>query len=151
MQRALGLMLVAIAALVGCNKGEAGKDGGAKVADSTAIQGKWNIVEVQDSGRKPEPEQIKDSSIEFSADKMTLIQNKERPPVVSAYKLDEAKKHIDLKDDTKPTWSPGIYELKGDELRLCLNEGKDSSDRPTEFKSEQTGPNDVLLTLRRAK
>src|SRR5262245_32890999 len=42
----------------------------------------------------------------------------------------------------------GIYELKGDELRLCVKVfGKD---RPNEFKSPD-GSSIVLLTLKRAK
>ena len=42
----------------------------------------------------------------------------------------------------------GVYELKGDELRLCVRVfGKD---RPTEFKSPE-GSSIALLTLKRQK
>jgi uncharacterized protein (TIGR03067 family) len=66
-------------------------------------------------------------------------------------KLDPTKspKHVDLEHYATgvPAW-PGIYELNGDDLKVCLNlEGKA---RPTEFKTK-AGDKCLLLVLKRKK
>lgn len=135
----LGSVLIALAVVVtvGCSKPE---------ADSAAILGTWDIVTVEDSGQVV-PED-KGAMMEFFAETMTFRQSGKSTPQVSTYRLDEAKKHIDTTHVVGNHENVGIYELKGDDLRLCMNDDEGSKVRPTEFKS---GKKILLVTLRRAK
>jgi len=155
-----GSALVALVFAVGCSKPEAGSGTAnsnasapaatkaTNAADRVAILGMWDVVGVEDSGKVVPDDAIKGSTMEFTADKMTLTQAGGPSPRVMTYKLDEAKKHIDTSLVSKPHDNIGIYELNGDDLRLCLNDDEASKVRPTEFKS---GKKILLMTLRRAK
>lgn len=152
MKRALSLMLLTILACSGCNQGEAGKDGGggAKVADSAAMQGTWTFVEVHEDGKVKEKEKTEGGKLEIAGDKMTLTPPGDKKPNVLTFKLDEAKKHIDLSMEKKEP-NLGLYELKGDDLRIVFCENNDSKERSTKFETEPNGPNGVMFVLRRAK
>ena len=83
----------------------------------------------------------------FKGDKLTV-------KVECPYTIDAAKKpkEIDLKVEEGPeqergTWK-GIYELKGDELTLCLALPNEA--RPTEFETKE-GEKTMLLKLKRTK
>jgi uncharacterized protein (TIGR03067 family) len=79
-----------------------------------------------------------------------------RQPPYAMYKLDEQKKPktIDItaggrggsgKTDNAP---PGIYELDGDTLQICL--GLPGKDRPTELSAKE-GAKQTLYTYKREK
>ena len=131
----------------------------AAVPDDTAqaemkkLQGNWVRVSahingefVDDSGRKPE-HLIK---LKIDAGKFHDM----------TFTLDVTKtpRHINIQtfdDKRKPFSMPGIYELNGDELKVCMPfpfEGKfdHMSKRPTAFTSKRGG-NDVLEVYRRVK
>jgi uncharacterized protein (TIGR03067 family) len=62
-------------------------------------------------------------------------------------------KCIDLKVEAgslKGTTLEGVYECKGDELKLCLNFASGIRDRPLGFETK-AGSNRVLLVLKRQK
>jgi uncharacterized protein (TIGR03067 family) len=71
-------------------------------------------------------------------------------------KLDESKtpRQLDwinftLPDGTKPETNLAIYEIKGDEFKVCS--GGPGQDRPTEFKDDPNGmPNLVVFTRKKA-
>ncbi|MCA8992224.1 MAG: protein kinase [Planctomycetaceae bacterium] len=117
------------------------------VSDAEAIQGEWQVIFAEDSGRTGPPEAIKDIRMVITNESMTMsIAGRENE---STYTLDPSTtpKSIDMTNDglTKP----GIYDLQGDTLRICFSENTD--ERPTAFDSQPNSVNDVVLTLKRVK
>lgn len=152
-----GILLVALVVFAGCNnsesdKGSAGPSNAAsKTSDAAAIVGTWNIVGVVDDGRVIEADRQQGSTLEIAADgKMVMKQSAASTPRQMTYKLDEANKRIDTTHVEPKRQNVGIYELKGDDLRLCLNDDESSRVYPTEFKSEKDKGKSILMTLRRA-
>jgi uncharacterized protein (TIGR03067 family) len=121
--------------------------------DLEAIQGAWAIEALEYNGKD-----LKDKyKISFTVKKDVLIVegdgNVRKEYAKLALKLDAGTtpKSVDLTvadGVQKDALMEGVYELKGDELRLCVRVfGKD---RPTEFKSPE-GSSIALLTLKRQK
>ena len=113
--------------------------------DKKALQGKWDIVSVASAGKEQKP---KGAFVSFDGGKLTFT-----PKLVDfsefSFNLDASKtpKTLDLKSEGDASF--GIYELKGDDLKLCLD-GREpvSKNRPKEFvASEHT----ILMVLRRVK
>jgi RNA polymerase sigma factor (sigma-70 family) len=119
-------------------------------ADKEKLQGTWEFVSAQTGGKEAqgaEAEQMKMMKVVFKGDKVTA-------KFECTYAIDPGKKpkEFDLKVDEGPelergTWK-GIYELKGDELTLCM--ALPNQNRPTEFASKE-GEFIMLLKLKRAK
>lgn len=149
--------LLLLSAVVGCNnsesdKGTAGTSPAAspQVADSVALLGSWDVVAVEEDGTVKSPEKVKGSLFTFTADTMSVLQAGRPKPDEMKYRLDEAKKFIDAEDVGHSRKSVGIYELKGDDLRICINDKPNSTERPTGFKTEPKSPNGIVFTLKRA-
>jgi uncharacterized protein (TIGR03067 family) len=122
-------------------------DGG---SDRDKLQGTWKVTAatLDGTGVGPEIEQMKKGFVlVFRGDKVTI-------KVEADYMLDPTKtpKQIDLSPslgdakEKNPTIR-GIYELSGDDLKLCI--GGPDADRPTAFASEK-GSRRMLLALKRA-
>ena len=69
--------------------------------------------------------------------------------VVSTYTLDPSTTPKSIDMTTGGRTKPGIYDLQGDTLRLCMSENTD--ERPTAFDSQPNSVNDVVLTMKRVK
>ena len=115
--------------------------------DKERLQGEWQIAKAMRGDQElndKEVEKMKKEKFIFEGDTVTT-----RFPC--DYKLDPAKKpaHIDLTpregpENEKGKLFMGIYELKGDELKLSF------SDRPDEQRPEGFGAPGVMhLTLKR--
>jgi uncharacterized protein (TIGR03067 family) len=120
------------------------------VKDEEAIIGTWK-VEKFDTGTKdgPPAEVVEKLRFIFKKDgKMTTVQPDGSEKEME-YKLDPTAKPKAL--DSKKADSPvkGIYELDGDTLKICLNQGDDGT-RPTEFKPDAKKFT-FILTLKRVK
>src|SRR6185295_10469706 len=122
-------------------------------ADVKKLQGTWVRIYVEVDGKKYEDgkkEPGKAIILTVNGDKYDG----------ETFNLDPAKnpKHINVAtvdDKRKPITLPGIYELKGDVLKLCFpfpfEEKFDKlGKRPTEFGSKRGG-NDVLEVYKREK
>jgi uncharacterized protein (TIGR03067 family) len=120
----------------------AGEPGG----DLKEVQGTWRVVILMDSGETIAV--AKASRVTIAQDKLTL--KDKAYPLEVKFTLDPSKnpRRIDL--GTEPTQYPGIYELKGDTLKICYNE-RPRGERPTVFGSMANSPSDVLLVLEREK
>jgi uncharacterized protein (TIGR03067 family) len=116
-----------------------------------AMEGKWTIETLEFNGENLKDKvkikfTIKDGAMTLEGDEETV---KEYPKI--ALKLDPAAmpKLLDLKvtggnqNDAK---MEGIYELKADELKMCINVL--GAGRPAEFKSAEST---ALLVLKREK
>jgi uncharacterized protein (TIGR03067 family) len=132
------LLAVAVSLLIPVNDTPTG--------DAKDIQGTWRVILLQDSG---ETVPIgKDSRVVITAERLKL---KDRNyPLEVVYRLDASKnpKWIDL--GMPPAQHKGIYELKGDALKICYNE-RPRGERADAFVSLRDSPNDVLLVLQREK
>ena len=113
--------------------------------DRKQIQGTWKVIYSADSGRDMPQEQLKALRFTIKADSLVMDAGGRVSNIT--YKLDPttSPKSIDLIDEGSMT--PGIYELTGDVLRICINE--DDGPRPTEFASQPNSVNDVLIMLHR--
>jgi RNA polymerase sigma factor (sigma-70 family) len=119
-------------------------------SDKEKLQGTWEFVSGEFGGQQAkgaEAEQMKMLKFVFKGDKLTAKTEGE-------YTIDSSKKpkQIDLKisdgpENERGTWK-GIYELKGDELTLCV--ALPNQDRPAAFATKE-GELTLLLKLKRAK
>ena len=121
----------------------------AKVKDEDAIVGTWQ-VEKFDFGPGTPVQQIDFTKMKvaFEAEgKMSVtmgdLQQKER-----TYKLDPAAKVKAIDISSVGRTAPGIYELNGDSLKICIAEGADAV-RPTVMKPD--GRRIAVRTLKRVK
>jgi uncharacterized protein (TIGR03067 family) len=128
--------------------GSAGAQDDAK-GDHEKIQGTWKVVSAEDSGRKAPDEAVKTIKLVITKDKIAYKFGDDKMTEMT-YKLDATKKPrwIDLTKGDKTTL--GIYQLEGDNLKICFPEGG-KKERSTAFESKPDSANDVLLVLKREK
>jgi uncharacterized protein (TIGR03067 family) len=134
-------------------------------ADQERLQGAWLVQSLEAGGKKiiAEPD---GSRMFFVGDKMAMEKGGKKGDSETTFKIDATKKpkHLDLifKDkDGNPSTIRGIYDLDGDNLKVCyriqLTGGKKTDDkdkdktpfveaRPSSFDSSQG----VLVILKRA-
>jgi uncharacterized protein (TIGR03067 family) len=128
--------------------------------DAAKLQGRWKVVGGEAQGKPLSDEELKEGMcFVFAGDKVTEIGkdgNKEK-----RFKLDvtQTPRTIRFSEylvlatgeaaelDPKDTM-PGIYELDGDTLRLCVN--VEDATLPTAFRSQEK-PECVMLVLRRER
>jgi RNA polymerase sigma factor (sigma-70 family) len=121
-------------------------------AESESILGKWSFVDAERSGRKPEgPEldQMRGIQFTFAKDTVTLgIGDVEAKKF--NYTLDTSKQpaQITMTDEDKKESVTGIFELKGDSLKLCVSNRGPQDPVPTEFKTK-AGDQYMLFVLKR--
>jgi len=126
------------------------KDKESAKTDQERLEGSWEVTSAQMFGKEIEGQEaanMKEHKFVFKGDTVTV---KEK----CKYKVDSAKslKELDLEvevgpENEKGTWK-GIYELKGDELSLCM--AMPNMDRPTSFETKEGVPI-ILIKLKRAK
>lgn len=116
-------------------------------SDQVAIQGEWRVIFAEDSGRPGPPEALRDIRMVITQDTLSMEVGGQKN--VSTYRLvpSTSPKSIDL--TTGGRTKPGIYDLQGDTLRICISEDRD--ERPTAFDSQPDSVNDLVLTLKRVK
>ncbi len=110
--------------------------------DMEKLQGIWIVTAITENGKKMEGE----IRMEFKGDKVTMSEKGEPRGRKGTYTIDPEKSPatIDIPfEDGEDTLS-AIYQLKGDELKICGGEI-----RPNSF--EATANNTVLITLKRQK
>ena len=109
------------------------------------LEGDWKIEKLVFGGEEAPAEVTAKTTLMFKGDEITPS---DKPKDVAKIKLDSSKKpgHLDLTDKSKTM--PGIYELTGDDLKICFTDG--GGERPMEFKSEKDSKH-VLIVLKRIK
>jgi uncharacterized protein (TIGR03067 family) len=126
----------------------AAEDKGKAKKAADPLTGTWKAVSVVANG--DEVEQFKGTL--FTYKDGTLTRKNEQGEQVSSYKLDPTKKPATIDITAKGGRNEGqtrkgIYEVKGDDLKVCVAFMPDA-DRPKEFASE-AGSGNILITLKR--
>jgi len=125
--------------------------------DKAALQGTWQCVSSEMDGEKQPDDEVKPYTLVFDGEKLTVNKAGERI-MKGSVKLDPAQspRHIDFKLEENPNnpddvgkTLPGIYEVKGEELKWCFTL-PDRSERPKDFKTE-AGSSRVSAVLKREK
>lgn len=124
-----------------------------KVSEEEQLGGSWQVTYVLINGKFDS--QLLSAKIIFYGDTMSLVLPDEKEKREFHFKLDPSKRPKEfnmtaLTGDYKGSTNPGIYQLEGDILRLCMSDDHENKERPKEFASKE-GSELVLLTLIRAK
>lgn len=124
-------------------------------SDSKDLQGTWQAVDLEGNGQKSPADQVRELKVVIQGDEIYAVKPQGEDPR-SNFKIDPSQKPkaIDLfpvDGPRKGQLVAGIYSLKNGKLWLCINLfGKDTSQRPTEFKTHG-GDGHAFVTLERAK
>jgi uncharacterized protein (TIGR03067 family) len=116
--------------------------------DQEGLQGTWQVVELTFNGMSVPEDARKEIKLTFKGERVQIGKRGH------SFKLDPTKKPkaIDLTLLDEPNQGKtisAIYELKGDDLTLCIP-FKLNADRPMAFKAEK-GADLMLYVLRRSK
>ena len=122
--------------------------------DLKDLEGTWAVVSAIDNGTPIPPEKIQGFKLAFSDEKATCLWRDGTVDEELRVRLDpkQKPKAIDLEaaaGSNKGKFTPAIYELQADSLRICLPE-RYATTRPSSFKSE-SGSHMSLVTLTRIK
>jgi uncharacterized protein (TIGR03067 family) len=103
-------------------------------AELTKLSGKWRIVSTERDGQS-EAKPAEPTLVQIEEDRV-LLNGKEVGLRITMLAVESQPKLIDISHpETKKTLE-GIYELKEEEWRICLNtEGEGARDRPSDFKT----------------
>lgn len=146
--RSKALGMVALLALAASARSQ---DDAAK-KDLKGMEGTWAVTFLEKDGEKVSEEQNKKADVKLVVkDAKYTIYFGEMKLATGLVKLDLTKKpkQIDAVAEDGPTKGkamPGIYELKGDEMRVCF--AQPGGERPTEFRT-RAGSGQVLITYKR--
>src|SRR5262245_25978109 len=116
--------------------------------DQKDIQGIWKIEKAVRGGKEMPAEEKDKVTLEFKDGKAIVHEgNKDKPAEITLDPTTKPK-NITIKPEGENKEHLGIYELKGDTLKICFS--REGTERPKEFKSEE-GSEIMLIELKREK
>lgn len=129
------------------------QDQDAAKKDQDGLQGTWQVVAWTHDGLPLNEDFRKKLTVTFKGSKMEIV-GPDGIVVQDSFKLDPSKTPkaivLTLLDGkNKGLTLPAIYELNGDDLKLCV-QMKSATDRPTAFKAER-GSGFRLYVFQRSK
>ena len=135
------LLLIALALTCLLTAARAAED------DAKVLEGVWLPQSMEADGKPAPPEAVKRVKFTFKGDKLFIAGNfddgrEEECP----YKIDpkQSPKHLEFTPPKENKPVLGIYEVKGDELKICLRHASSKEGRPTEF---ATKPDTKLILI----
>jgi uncharacterized protein (TIGR03067 family) len=114
------------------------------VDDHKNIQGPWRLTYAVDNGRVVPKEQISEMAFVFTDKTMNTEIAGRKSEAAFELRSSANPKQIDLTENG--VTKPGIYDLQGDTLRLCICQAKNQ--RPTAFDT-QPGSLEIVFILKR--
>ena len=125
---------------------------GPKKADEPApgkLEGDWVVETIEGPKDDTPPGTI---TMRIADGKISIKEGKREKSDDAGYTVDATRKPATI--DIRPELGPkdkvvlGIFEVKGDTLKLCF--GRETGERPTEFKGD-AAKGVMFITLKRAK
>jgi uncharacterized protein (TIGR03067 family) len=116
--------------------------------DQKDIQGTWKIEKALKGGNEMSAEERDKTTLEFKEGKAIVHMGDREMPADITLDATTKPKNINIKPEKEGKEHLGIYELKGDTLRICF--ARDGGERPKEFKSQE-GSDTMLIVLKRDK
>src|SRR5262249_43960615 len=117
------------------------------------LQGVWLAQSLEADGKPAPAEALKRMRFTFKADKLLIKGNfDDNREEECTYKLDpkQSPKHVDVPPAPEKKPVLAIYEVKGDELKICLRHGNSAKGRPTEFATKAESQL-VLMVFKKQK
>ncbi|MBI3821621.1 MAG: TIGR03067 domain-containing protein [Planctomycetes bacterium] len=141
----LTVMAIGLAALHSVSK--AGDDA------KKELQGTWIARSVQRDGKTFTNEEATNFRFMFHGDKLIIRGNSPQEPdkeTECSYRIDakQAPKHLEFTPANTKKAILGIYEVKGDELRICVLHQDSTEGRPTSFATKE-GSKLFLIVLKK--
>jgi len=128
----------------------AGDKGTAGKRERVKLQGVWAVTELTEANKKASDKKAQSLRIEFQGEASIIISHG-KAALKGTYTVDREKSpatmDITYEKDGKTVTIPALYELKGDDLKLCHPSAEGGS-RPNAIEATA---NTVLLTLKRQK
>ncbi|HEV3205209.1 MAG TPA: TIGR03067 domain-containing protein, partial [Gemmataceae bacterium] len=120
--------------------------------DAETIQGTWTVVSRESIGKKTPEAELKRLKVTIKDGTLTIDDGKKKEK--HTYNLDPSKKPkaIDLANtgiESKET-TLAIYELDGDDLKICWSE-KDPEHRATKFASDEDSGQSMIVLNQKKK
>jgi uncharacterized protein (TIGR03067 family) len=114
--------------------------------DQEKLQGKWSVVSAERDGQAHD--KIKDDKLVIASDRITITKasGNEEPAVTFTLDATKKPKHIDVM--VSGMTMQAIYELDGDNLKLCF--ARPGAERPGDF-TTKAGSERMLVVLKRDK
>jgi len=126
--------------------------GSAGTDDKASLQGVWTAKSMEVDGKPAPAEAVKQMRFTFKGDKLLVRGNhKDDSEQECSYEIDATKspKHLDFTQEDKQHVR-GIYDINGDELKVCLRHASSSDGRPADFSTKPRSKL-ILLVFKRAK
>jgi uncharacterized protein (TIGR03067 family) len=120
--------------------------------DAKAIQGSWAITDAQLAGRD-HTDDFAGMKLTITGDRYTVDFGKNTDKGTLTLDPKASPKRIDITSAEGPFKGktlPGIYDLKGDTLVICVEADGKADKRPAKFEAPEMTRN-MLLTYKRAK
>jgi uncharacterized protein (TIGR03067 family) len=120
-------------------------------ADKDELQGEWAATSGEINGKPAPAEEVKATRFTFKGDALLMRHAKDNgKPDEGTYKVDpkQSPKQLDITSKNKTLH--GIYEIKGDELKVCFETGEKPENRPTKF-ATSAEKEEVLIVFKRQK
>jgi uncharacterized protein (TIGR03067 family) len=140
-----------VALVAGALLASAASIGRAAEADKDELQGVWAATSMEINGEPAPAKEVERTRFTFKGEKLLLRHSKDEGKEEEGTFKTESKKsprHLDITIKSKTLH--GIYEVKGDELKVCYETGDKRENRPTKFatnKEEEL----VLIVFKRQK
>jgi uncharacterized protein (TIGR03067 family) len=106
--------------------------------DAKSLQGVWIAHSMEADGKPASEAAVKPIRFTFKTDKLLIAGNfNDDREEECDYRVDptQSPKHLEFLPPKDGKAVLGIYEVKGDELKICLRHASSSDGRPAEFKT----------------
>lgn len=105
--------------------------------EAKALEGEWSVTRAEQSGKQLPDEDVKKMKVTIKQGVMTIDNGSRQESVTVSIDASTKPKGIDLRrvKSGNEQVDRGIYELDGNELKICWGEEKTADRRPEEFKT----------------